>query len=144
MRAKEVMTSPAEMIGPDDTISQAAEKMKSSDVGVLPVVRGDQVVGMITDRDIVLRVIAEKLDPQVTSVEQTMSCEPVYCSENDDVQVAAKMMEARQIRRLLVMGPDKTLTGILSIADIACKTADEHMTYELMERVCESVHAGAS
>jgi CBS domain-containing protein len=81
------------MIDPDDTITQAAQKMKSSDAGVLPVVRGDEVVGTITDRDIVLRVVAEKLDPQAARVEQVMSREPVYCSEDDDVQVAAKMME---------------------------------------------------
>ncbi len=142
MRVKEVMTSPVEMVSPDAMITEAAEKMKCFNVGVLPVVKEDDVVGMITDRDIVLTVIAEKLDPQTTNVAQAMSCEAFYCYEDDDIEAAAIVMEHKQIRRLLVMGSDNTLRGILSIGDIACKTRDEHMTYELVEKVCEPVHAG--
>jgi CBS domain-containing protein len=144
MKVKEVMTSPAEMINPYAMITEAAQKMKSFDVGMLPVVKGDEVIGIVTDRDIVLRIIAEKLDPQVTSIEQAMSFEPVYCFEDDDIQVAAKMMEEKQIHRLLVKGPDNTLKGILSIGDIACKSGNEHVVHELMERICEPVHEGVS
>lgn len=144
MRVKDVMTSPVESINPDGTVTQAAQRMKASDVGILPVVRGDQIVGTITDRDIVLRAIAQKLDPQATRAEQIMSRDAVCCFEDDDLQAAARTMEDRQVHRLLVLGRDNTLTGILSIADIACKTRDEHLTYEVVERVCEPAHAGAS
>jgi CBS domain-containing protein len=142
MKVREIMSSPVETISPDAMVSEAAEKMKSSDVGVLPVGQENKVVGMITDRDIVVRIIAKKLDPQNTKVEQAMTREVMCCSEEDDVETAAKMMEDGQIHRLLVLGSDDSLVGILSIADLACRAKDEHLTYEVLERICEPVHAG--
>jgi CBS domain-containing protein len=139
MKVREIMSSPVETIGPYAMINEAAEKMKSSNVGVLPVEQGNKVVGMITDRDIVVRIIAEKLDPQNTKIEQAMTREVMCCYEEDDVETAVKMMENKQIHRLLVMGSDDSLAGILSIADLACKAKDEHLTYEVLERICEPV-----
>jgi CBS domain-containing protein len=116
--------------------------MKSFDIGVLPVKQKKKIVGMITDRDIVTRVIAKKMDPQSTKVNEAMSREVAFCSEEDEVEMAAKMMEEKQIHRLLVLGSDHNMAGMLSVADLACKARDEHLTYEVMERICEPVHAG--
>lgn len=69
-----------------------------------------------------------------------MTREVMCCYEEDDVETAVKMIENKQIHRLLVMGSDDSLTGILSIADLACKAKDEHLTYEVLERICEPVH----
>jgi CBS domain-containing protein len=140
MKVREIMSSPIVIISPDEMISEAAEKMSSYDVGVLPVKQKNKVVGMITDRDIVIRVIAERLDPKTTMVKQAMTREVMCCSEEDDVETAARMMEDRQIHRLLVLGSDDTLVGILSVADLACRAKDEHLTYEVLEKVCEPVH----
>ena len=141
MKIRDIMSSPVETISPKATITEAAEKMKSFDVGVLPVEQENKVLGMITDRDIVVRAIAKKLDPQNTKVERAMTREVMSCSGEDDVETAAKMMEDRQIHRLLVLGSDDSLVGILSIADLACRDRDEHLTYKVLERICEPAHA---
>jgi len=98
-------------------------------------------VGVITDRDIVVRVIAEKLNPQNNPVSKAMTTDIVCCSEDMDMEDAAKMMEDKQVHRLLVLGNDNTISGILSISDIAKKMHDEHLLYEVLEKICEPAHA---
>jgi len=141
MKVKEIMSSPVETINSDEMITKAAEKMKSLDVGVLPVMKRDKIVGVITDRDIVVRVIAEKLNPQNNPVSKAMTTDIVCCSEDMDMEDAAKMMEDKQVHRLLVLGNDNTISGILSISDIAKKMHDEHLLYEVLEKICEPAHA---
>jgi CBS domain-containing protein len=139
MKVRDIMSSPVEMIAPDAMITEAAEKMKSSDVGVLPVEKDGDIVGMITDRDIVVRAIADKLDPQKTPVSKAMTFDPICCSEDTEMEEAARMMEVKKIHRLLVLDDD-TVSGILSIGDIAIKMRDEHLLYEVLEKVCEPSH----
>ena len=140
MQVKDIMSSPCEKIDFNATITQAAQKMKSSDVGILPVEKGDEIVGVITDRDIVLRVLAEKLDATKTPVSKVMSTDVTTCYEDDDIREAAKLMEDRQIRRLIVLDRNDSLSGILSVADFAVKGKDEHLSYEVLEKVCEPAH----
>jgi CBS domain-containing protein len=140
MKVKEIMSSPVETISSDATITQAAEMMKSFDVGVLPVEQEDEVVGTITDRDIVVRIIAKKLDPENTPVSRAMTADPTCCAEDTDMEEAAKMMEEKKIHRLLVLGSDNEIAGVLSIGDIARKMKDEHLLHEVLERVCEPAH----
>ena len=141
MKVKEIMSSPVETISSDATITQAAEMMESFDVGVLPVEQEDKIVGLITDRDIAVRIVAKKLDPESTSVNRAMTTDPICCSEDTDMEEAAKMMEEKKIHRLLALGSDnEEVTGVLSIGDIARKMKDEHLLHEVMERVCEPTH----
>lgn len=141
MKVGDIMNSPVEMISSDAMITEAAEKMKSCDVGVLPIIKKeDEIVGMITDRDIVVRVIAQNLDPKSTPVTEAMTPEPLCCFEDTDMQEAAKMMEDKQVHRLLVLGSDNEATGILSIGDIATKMKDEHLLHEVLETICEPAH----
>ncbi len=140
MKVREIMSSPVEMIAPDVMVTEAAEKMKSRDVGVLPVEKDGDIVGIITDRDIVVRVIADGLDPQRTPVSKAMTSGAVCCSEDTDMEEAARIMEEKQIHRLVVIGDDNTISGVLSIGDIAIKMKDEHILHEVLEKICEPSH----
>src|SRR5437763_10508619 len=100
MQVREIMTCGVEVIRPDATLQEAAQKMKSLDVGPLPVCDGDRLVGMLTDRDITVRATAEGLDPKTTRVRDVMTPEVYYVFEDADVQEAARVMQQRQIRRI--------------------------------------------
>ncbi|NLX05596.1 MAG: CBS domain-containing protein, partial [Phycisphaerae bacterium] len=86
MKISEIMTSSVEIISADATIEQAAEKMRSLDVGMLPVYEGDRMIGTITDRDITIRVTAEGLDPTTTSVSEAMTEGVVHCREDESIE----------------------------------------------------------
>jgi len=137
MRVRDIMSSPVETISHEAMITEAAEKMRTFEVGVLPVMKEDEIVGVITDRDIAIRVVAEGLDPQNTPVSSAMSTEVASCSEDTDMEEAASIMEEKKIHRLLVLGNDNTVSGVLSIGDIARKMEDEHLLHEVLGRICE-------
>jgi CBS domain-containing protein len=137
MQIKEVMTTGVEVVRPDDTLQEAARRMKSIDVGPLPVCDGDRLLGMITDRDIIIRATAEGRDPKVTRVKEAMTPGVVYVFEDQDIEEAASLMKERQIRRLVVLDRDKRLVGILSLGDIAADIQDEELSGEVLERVSE-------
>jgi CBS domain-containing protein len=120
MQLKDIMTPYVECVRPGDTLQEAARKMKSLDVGPMPVCGdNDKIVGMLTDRDITIRATAEGLDPKTTKVQDVMSEEVIWCFEDQDTDEAAKLMQERQVRRLLVMNRDKRLVGIVSLGDLA-------------------------
>jgi CBS domain-containing protein len=132
------MSRNVECIGPEQTIREAARKMKDLDVGPLPVCgEGDRLVGMITDRDITVRATAEGRDPSTTSVREVMSEGVHYCFEDDDVEAAARRMQDEQIRRLVVLDEDKRLVGIVALGDLATEGDDTRRTGEVLERVSE-------
>ncbi|HEX2185161.1 MAG TPA: CBS domain-containing protein [Chloroflexota bacterium] len=135
MKVGDVMTRSVEVIHPDATIDEAAEKMKAFDVGPLPVCDGDRLVGMITDRDITVRATAEERDPVTTRVSEVMTPDVVYTFEDADVEEAARLMEQHQLRRLVVMNRDKRLVGIVSLGDLAVRTPNEQRTGEVLEEV---------
>ncbi len=137
MQVKEIMTSGVETISSDSTLNQAARKMKSLDVGALPIQEDDSVVGMITGRDIIVKALAEDRDPRNTLVSDIMTGEVFCCSEQETVEEAVKIMEDKHIHRLLVLSSDNRPVGILSLSDIAVKTNNEHLTWELLECICE-------
>src|SRR5881227_2334451 len=118
MKIRDVMTRTAQLTSPDDTLRHAAQMMKECDCGVLPVADGDRLVGMITDRDIAIRGIADGKGPDAR-VSDAMSREVKYCFEDEDVAHVAKNMAELQVRRLPVMNRDKRLVGIVSLADLA-------------------------
>jgi CBS domain-containing protein len=136
MLVTNIMTRGVQCAHPDMTIREAAEVMKDFDVGVLPVCDDDdRLVGMLTDRDIAVRAVAEGKDPRTTRASDIMTPEVVYCFEEQDVVDAAKLMEAKQIRRLVVLNSDKRLVGILSLCDLAIKTRDEMLVGEAVEAI---------
>jgi CBS domain-containing protein len=137
MQIREVMTKGVEVVRPDETLQNAAQKMKSIDVGPLPVCDGDRLVGMITDRDIIVRATAEGRDPKTTPVKEAMTPGIVYVYEDQDIEEAASLMKERQIRRLVVLDRNKKLVGILSLGDIAADHRDDKLSGDVLESVSE-------
>lgn len=137
MQVKEIMTCSVETINSDANLVEAAEKMKSLEIGALPVWEADELVGMITDRDITVRAIAERKDPSSTSVKEIMTSDVCCCFEDDDIHEAARMMEEKSIHRLLVVDSSNDPVGFVSLSDLAVKSHDEHLTYEVLERISE-------
>jgi CBS domain-containing protein len=113
------------------------EKMRGLDVGSLPVCQDDRLIGMVTDRDITIRGIAEGRQPDQTSVQEVMTGEVVSVLEDQDVEEAANLMEERQIRRLPVVDHEQRLVGIVSLGDLAVYAGDTRLSGEVLERVSE-------
>jgi len=118
MRVAEAMSTDVQTVNPDQSIVDAAKAMADCDCGALPVAQGDRMVGMVTDRDIVVRAIAQGKSPD-TRIKDVMSPDIKYCFEDDDLDEVARNMGDLQVRRLPVVNKDKRLVGILSLGDIA-------------------------
>ena len=140
MKVKDVMTHRVECVRPEATLQEAATKMKSLDVGPIPVCEGDRVTGIVTDRDIVVRGVAEGRDCRTTRVQEVMTREVVTVNEDDDVKDVARLMKQHQIRRVVVLN-DMRLAGIVSMKDLAVDTGDEKMAGEVLEKVSEDALA---
>ena len=117
MKVSECMTRDVKMTNPQETLRSAARAMVALDAGVLPVSDGDKLVGMITDRDIAVRGVAEGRGPD-TKVAEVMSREVMYCYEDEDSATVLRNMGDIQVRRLPVLNRDKRLIGIVSLADL--------------------------
>ena len=137
MQVKEIMTYNAETINSDSTLVEAAQKMRTLEVGCLPVSEADEVVGMITDRDITIRAVGESRNPSSTLVKEIMTPEIFYCFEDDDIHEAAEMMEEKTIHRLLVLSTYNRPIGFVSLADFAVKSRDERLAWEILEKISE-------
>ena len=137
MQLKDVMTRDVEVIHPNATLEEAAAKMDALNVGPLPVCDGDRLVGMLTDRDVTVRATAAGRDPKTTRVREVMTDEVVYCFEDQDTNEAARIMEEKQIRRLVILNRDKRLVGIVSLGDLAVTTQDDQLSGGVLERVSE-------
>ena len=118
MKVSEVMTQDVRLIEPTQTLRDAARMMAELDAGILPVREGDRLVGMITDRDIAIRGVAQGKGPD-TPVREVMSDSKVlYCYEDEELEHVAKNMGSEQVRRLPVVNREKRLVGIVSLADV--------------------------
>ena len=131
MKIKEAMTKEVLVASPDQTIGDAARMMAERDSGALPVGEEDRLVGMITDRDIVIRAVAKDLGPE-TAIREVMSKEVLYCFQDEDVEHVAENMGEQQVRRLPVLDREKRLVGIVSLGDLAAcskpKTSGQAIT----------------
>ena len=131
MKVSEVMTTEVETISAEQTAREAASFMLRADAGAIPVCEGDRVVGMITDRDITVRGVAEGRGPD-TPVSELMSDGIICAREDEDIETVAQRMSQEQIRRLPVLDADDKLCGIVSIGDLARETRSEsaHEAFE--------------
>ena len=118
MKVREAMTGDVRVADPERSIREAARLMADQDIGALPVGENDRLVGMITDRDIAIRAVAEGLGPD-TKIRDVMSREVMYCFDDEDIDDAAHNMGDIKVRRLPVLNRDKRLVGIISISDLA-------------------------
>jgi CBS domain-containing protein len=118
MKVSEIMTRDVRLLSPDQTIREAASLMADVDVGSLPVQENDRLVGMITDRDIVIRAVAQGKSAD-TKVAEVMTKEMLYCLDTDEIDDVARNMGKAQVRRLPVVNSDKRLVGIVSLGDLA-------------------------
>ena len=141
MKVNEIITHDPQVIRPETALIEAAQKMKSLDIGMLPVCDGDRLVGVITDRDITVRGVAQGSDPKTARVQEVMTPEVIYCFDDEDVKEAAKKMEEKQVRRLPVLNREKRLVGIVSLGDLAVRTGKEKLAGEVLERVSEPDHS---
>ena len=118
MKVHEAMTGDVCLVDPDRSIREAARMMADQDIGALPVGENDRLVGMITDRDLAVRALAQGLGPD-TKIRDVMSPEVMYCFEDEDLDDAVHNMGDIKVRRLPVLNRNKRLVGILSISDVA-------------------------
>lgn len=140
MKIKDVMTTKVAFINLDTTLEKAAEKMKREEIGALPVVNPttERIEGMLTDRDIVIRGVAEGKDLGQTPARDVMTEKIRYVFEDEDLTVGANQMKENQIRRLVVLNRQKRLVGMLTLADIACRGGDEKISGNVLRGVCSS------
>jgi CBS domain-containing protein len=140
MQIREIMTRDVEVIPSDAPVREAATKMKYLDVGVILVCDGQKLAGLVTDRDIAVRVVAEGRDSSRTKVSDVMTTDISYCFEDQEVDEAASLMEVNQIRRLPILDREKRLVGILSLGDISVRTEgteDQDLAAEALEEISE-------
>ena len=133
MKVAELMTADVEIIRPDDTLQTAARMMADIEAGILPVGENDRLVGMITDRDITVRAVAEGRDPDKTVVRDAMSSGIRFCFEDEASEEVARKMGAWQVRRLPVLNRDKRLVGIISLGDLVIGGSEEPAKEALKE-----------
>lgn len=137
MIVRDIMSRDVEVVHPDSMIQEAADKMKTLNIGSLPVCDNKRLVGVVTDRDIAIRAVASGLDPKRTKVSNTMTPELIYCFEDETVSQAAKLMERYQIRRLPILSREKHLVGIVALGDLAVDTGNERLSGTVLEEISE-------
>jgi CBS-domain-containing membrane protein len=118
----EIMSRDVQTIAPEDTLRKAAEQLRELDVGSLPVTSGTRLLGMLTDRDIAVRGVAEGLDPQQACVSDVMTQQVQCCGVDDEVQAVMQKMGTAQLRRMPVVNSNQELVGIVALADLALKS----------------------
>jgi CBS domain-containing protein len=142
MQLKDIMTPGVEVIAPEASIYEAAEKMSHLEIGPLPVCEGDRLIGMLTDRDITVRAVAAGRDPLTTKVRDVMTPDVVYGFDDQDVQDAARLMEHYQIRRLPVLNRSKQLVGMVALGDLAVHPENQPVAAEVLAQVSEPGTSG--
>lgn len=126
MKIKDIMSKKVQIVTPDTLLHDVAKKMQDSDCGSILVAENDRLVGVITDRDLALRCVAESHHPAETTAEQVMTKEILYCHDNDEIEDVALNMTRNKVRRMPVLDKDKRLVGIISLGDMAAHSTDHH------------------
>lgn len=134
MKVRKLMSEDVETIRPMLSAKAVADRMAINGVGYFPVVERGRLIGVVTDRDITCRVVAEARDPKSTKVAEIMSKAVAYCYDDDELETAVRLMEQNRVRRLPVLDREMRLVGILSVSDIA-REAPQHLTAEVLAAV---------
>jgi CBS domain-containing protein len=121
MQLREIMTRDVEVIRPETSVSEAAQKMRSLDLGALPVCEGQRLVGMVTDRYITIRATAYGHDPNTAPVRNYLSSDLICCFEDQDIKEAEQLMRQRRVRRLPVLTREKQVAGMVALDDLASR-----------------------
>lgn len=136
MKIQEIMAQNPRSVTPEQSLTQAAQVLRELDVGAVPVCENNRVVGILTDRDISVRAIANGRDPNRTTVRETMSFDLTTVFEDQEIEDAARIFEDEKIRRLPVLNRDRQLVGIVSLGDLAVD-ADQNLGGEALKRVSD-------
>jgi CBS domain-containing protein len=139
MELVDMMTREVEVISPEDSLQEAATRMARRDVGGLPVCDGNRLVGMITDRDIVVRSVAYGRDPRLDRVADAMTNDVEVCFDGESLEEIGRHMQERQIRRLVVLGQAGDLVGIISLGDLARSHANAPVVTRTVEEIAEPI-----
>ena len=135
---RNLMVSHVEVVRPNTSLREAARRMKRLEIGALPVCEGDRVQGIITDRDIVMRTVAEGINPEQAKASDIMTRNVVFCYEDQSVEEAAEIMRDKRIGRLLVLNRDRRLRGILTLGNLNRYLGQSHFSDLVLERLQES------
>lgn len=130
-----VMTRNVESVSPAETLEQAAKKMRLHNVGILPVVDENKVVGVLTDRDMVLRAVSEGMRPYMTRVRDVMTRKVISCYSDQSITAASWLMEKNFVHRLVVLDHQDNLVGLVSLSDIAARVRNEAFSGHVLSKV---------
>ena len=137
MKLSEIMTRDVVVMQPDDSLQSAAKKMRDRNIGFLPVCDGEELIGVISDRDITIRALADGMDVNIMLGRDLMTVPAMYCFDDQDVSEAAKSREENQIRRLGVLSrEDKRLVGVVSLGDVA-RNESADRSGQVLQKVSE-------
>jgi CBS domain-containing protein len=140
-KCNEVMTKEPVCCLPNDLVTKAAELMKSGQIGSIPVIENEQtkkLVGIVTDRDLALRIVAEGLDAKSTKVDAVMTRKVVTCRAEDDLQKALDAMSEHQLRRIPIVDGDNKIIGIIAQADVATRVDQPQQTAEMVKEISQA------
>ncbi|MEO8355057.1 MAG: CBS domain-containing protein [Chloroflexota bacterium] len=138
--SSDVMTKNPVVALPDDTVASVAQLMKDRDIGPVPIVEdkiSKKLVGIVTDRDLAIKVVAEGLDPRTTPVKDVMTRDVVTCHEEDEIAATLEAMSKHQLRRILVVDADGSLVGIIAQADVATRMNEPETTGEVVKEISQ-------
>ena len=139
MKLSEIMTREVEVIHTEDTLQAAAQKMRDRDIGFLPVCDDDRLIGVLSDRDVIVRAIADGMDSKALVGRDLVTAPAIYCFDDQSVDEAAKLMHDNQIRRLVVLHrDDKRMVGVVSLGDLAVNV-DDKLSGEVLQSISEPV-----
>jgi CBS domain-containing protein len=134
MKVREAMHKGVQWVSPETKVSELAKLMRDHDIGAIPIGENDRLIGMVTDRDIVCRALANGSDASQLTARQIMTPGIAFCRDEEELAEAVRIMEARRVRRLPVIDGTKRMVGLLSIGDVA-HTASRELTGELLHAV---------
>ena len=140
-KCSEVMTKNPVCCRPDDMVAKAAQLMQSENIGSIPVIENEQtqkLVGIVTDRDLALKIVAKGQDAKSTKVEAVMTRQMVTCRAGDDLQIALDAMAEHQLRRIPIVDNDNRIVGIIAQADVATRVNQPEKTAEMVKEISQS------
>jgi len=135
MQVTEIMTKSPRTVTAETNVKEAARLMQQDDVGMLPVVAGDRLVGVVTDRDLAIRVVADGRDPNACKVSDVMSADVRTCRENDDVDDVMDLMGREQVRRVPIVDDRGALVGVVAQADVVLQAKSDRKAEKTVEKI---------